>query len=30
LNGIAGLVCGVLFIAGPDGSLMQAGVRFFP
>ncbi|MDP2233097.1 MAG: hypothetical protein Q8K89_05645 [Actinomycetota bacterium] len=25
LNGLAGLVCGVLFIAGPDGSLMQAG-----
>jgi hypothetical protein len=25
LNGIAGLVCGVLFIAGPDGRLMQAG-----
>lgn len=25
LNGLAGLVCGVLFIVGPDGSLMQAG-----
>jgi hypothetical protein len=25
LNGVAGLVCGVLFIAGPDGRLMQAG-----
>jgi hypothetical protein len=25
LNAIAGLVCGVLFIAGPDGRLMQAG-----
>ncbi|PKQ19559.1 MAG: hypothetical protein CVT66_09575 [Actinobacteria bacterium HGW-Actinobacteria-6] len=25
LNGLAGLVCGVLFIAGPDGRLMQAG-----
>ena len=25
LNGVAGLVCGVLFIAGPDGHLMQAG-----
>jgi hypothetical protein len=24
LNGVAGLVCGVLFIAGPDGRLMQA------
>jgi len=25
LNGMAGLVCGVLFIASPDGNLMQAG-----
>jgi hypothetical protein len=25
LNGLAGLVCGTLFIAGPDGSLLQAG-----
>ena len=25
LNGAAGLVCGVLFIAGPDGRFMQAG-----
>lgn len=25
LNGVAGLVCAVLFIARPDGSLMQAG-----
>lgn len=25
MNGVAGLVCGVLFIAGPDGHLMQAG-----
>ena len=25
LNGLAGLVCGVLFIAGPDGRLLQAG-----
>jgi hypothetical protein len=25
LNGFAGLVCGVLFIARPDGGLMQAG-----
>ena len=25
LNGLAGLVCGVLFIAKPDGSLMGAG-----
>jgi len=25
LNGVAGLVCGVLFIAGPDGHLLQAG-----
>jgi len=25
LNGVAGLVCGVLFIAGPDGRFMQAG-----
>lgn len=25
LNGAAALVCGVLFIAGPDGRLMQAG-----
>lgn len=24
LNGLAGLVCGVLFILSPDGSLMQA------
>ena len=24
LNGLAGLVCGVLFIAGPDGHLLQA------
>jgi hypothetical protein len=24
LNGMAGLVCGVLFIAGPDGRYMQA------
>jgi hypothetical protein len=25
LNGLAGLACGVLFIAGPDGRLLQAG-----
>lgn len=25
LNGAAGLVCGVLFIVGPDGRFMQAG-----
>jgi hypothetical protein len=25
LNGVAGLVCGLLFIAGPDGHLLQAG-----
>ena len=25
LSGVAGLVCGVLFIAGPDGRLVQAG-----
>lgn len=25
LNGVAGLVCCVLFIAGPDGRLLQAG-----
>jgi EamA domain-containing membrane protein RarD len=25
LNGLAGLVCGALFLAGPDGRLMQAG-----
>ena len=25
LNGLAGLVCGVLFIAGPDGRYLQAG-----
>ena len=25
LNGVAGLVCGVLFIAGPDGRFLQAG-----
>lgn len=25
LNGVAGLICGVLFIAKPDGSLLQAG-----
>ena len=25
LNGIAGLVCGVLLIAGPDGRFLQAG-----
>ena len=25
LNGVAGLVCGVLFIAGPDGHFLQAG-----
>jgi EamA domain-containing membrane protein RarD len=25
LHSVAGLVCGVLFIAGPDGRLMQAG-----
>ena len=25
LNGLAGLICGVLFIAGPDGRFMQAG-----
>ncbi len=25
LNGLAGLVCGVLFIFGPDGRLLQAG-----
>jgi hypothetical protein len=24
-NGLAGLVCGVLFIAGPDGQLLHAG-----
>jgi hypothetical protein len=24
LNGVAGLVCGVLFIAGPDGRFLQA------
>jgi len=24
LNGVAGLVCGVLFIAGPDGHFLQA------
>jgi len=25
LNGLSGLVCGVLFIAGPDGRFIQAG-----
>ena len=25
LNGLAGLVCGVLFIAGPDGRFLEAG-----
>lgn len=25
LDGVAGLVCGVLFIAGPDGRFLQAG-----
>ncbi len=25
LNGLAGLVCGLLFIVRPDGSLLQAG-----
>ena len=25
LNGLAGLVCGLLFIAAPDGRLLQAG-----
>jgi hypothetical protein len=25
LNGVAGLVCGVLFLAGPDGRFLQAG-----
>jgi len=25
LDGVAGLVCGVLFIAAPEGRLMQAG-----
>lgn len=25
LNGLAGLVCGVLFLIRPDGSLLQAG-----
>jgi hypothetical protein len=25
LNGLAGLICGVLFIAGPNGHLLQAG-----
>lgn len=25
LNGLAGLICGVLFIAGPDGHLLLAG-----
>jgi hypothetical protein len=25
LNGLAGLVCGVLFIAAPDGHFLQAG-----
>lgn len=25
LNGLSGLVCGALFILGPDGRLMQAG-----
>jgi hypothetical protein len=25
LNGFAGLVCGVLFLAAPDGHLLQAG-----
>jgi len=25
LNGVAGVVCGVLFLAGPDGHFMQAG-----
>jgi hypothetical protein len=25
LNGVAGLICGVLFIAAPDGHLLQAG-----
>lgn len=26
LNGLSGLVCGILFIAGPDGRFLQAGV----
>lgn len=26
LNGLSGIVCGVLFIAAPDGHLLQAGV----
>lgn len=26
LNGVSGLVCGVLFVAAPDGHLLQAGV----
>jgi hypothetical protein len=35
LSGAAGLICGVLFIAGPDGHLLQAGallpvIRGFP
>ena len=35
LNGVAGLVCGLLFIARPDGSLLAAGallpvIRRFP
>jgi hypothetical protein len=25
LNGLSGLICGVLFIAAPDGHLLQAG-----
>jgi hypothetical protein len=25
LNGVGGLICGVLFIAAPDGHLLQAG-----
>lgn len=25
LNGLAGIACGILFLASPDGSLMQAG-----
>jgi hypothetical protein len=25
LNGLAGLICGVLFIAGPDGRFLRAG-----
>lgn len=25
LNGVSGLICGVLFIAAPDGHLLQAG-----